>query len=143
VWPHQIAISTDDAVRGPAFLHFVRVERGVNAAEDHERPTRPCEVSDRIAAKRVGGVNANADHVSRVDAGRIERLERLVHDQRRAEACRRGRRQHIQPSRRDDGSSEREIAWIDEMDAHSIPQKAPAIFLPNRLKNPAVAVPAL
>ena len=75
--------------------------------------------SELVAAQRIAGVDADADDVARLHALQIERLERLVDDLRRAVAFRRRRREDVQPARRDDRRAERQVARIDEMDAHA------------------------
>ncbi len=59
---------------------FVRVERGVDPAEDDRRATFAREAADLIAAQRVRRVDADADDIARLDRVGHERLERLVHD---------------------------------------------------------------
>ena len=59
---------------------FVRIERGVDAAEDDERARCARQPANRVATQRVGGVDADADHVARPTVVEIERLEGLVDD---------------------------------------------------------------
>ena len=68
--PDDVAIALDDRVRGAVLARFVRVERGVNAAEDDRRATLAREAADLIAAQRVRGVDADADDIARFDLAR-------------------------------------------------------------------------
>ena len=97
---------------------FVGEERRVDAAEHDEGAPAPRETPDLVATQHIGGVNADADDITRPDAVQIERLERFVDDNRRAEAGRRRGGKHEEPARRDHRGSEREIAGIDEMYSH-------------------------
>src|SRR6185295_19707787 len=98
--------------------YFVWKERGVDAAEDHERAAGACHRRDRIAAKGVRGVDADADHVAGTDRVAVERVECFIDDVRRPEAIWSRGGEHVQPPRSDDGGPERHVAWIDEMYAH-------------------------
>ena len=93
-------------------------QRGVNAAVDHPGAPRPRHAPHFIAAQCVAGVNADADNVAACDALRLNLLQRFVDQHGIARNRRGGRRQHKQPSRRDDRRPERIVAWIDQMNAH-------------------------
>ena len=82
--PDQIPIAADDRVRLAMLPGFVRVERGVNPAEHHVSAAGSNETAQLIAADRIGGVDADADHVTCRDAVEIERLEGFVGDGRAA-----------------------------------------------------------
>ena len=73
--------------------HFVREERGVNAAEHDERATHAGASRHRVSTQGIGSMNADAHHVARIDLVRVERLQGLVDDNRCTEAGRRRCRQ--------------------------------------------------
>src|SRR6185369_10971033 len=77
-----------------------------------------------ISAKGVAGVNADADDIARSDEARIEGVERFVDDHWRSESIGRRGGEHVQPSRGDDRSTERQITRVYEMYSHVYrPQK--------------------
>src|SRR5262245_34394864 len=96
------------------FPRFIWVQRGMNAAVDYGCAAGACLPSDRITAKRIAGVNPDADDVAGLDVPGHERFERLVNDPRVTERVRRRRGEYVQPARRDYGDAEGHIAWIDE-----------------------------
>ncbi len=117
--PDMIAIACDHGMGGAALAGFVRKQRRVNAAKDDKRASLARELTERVATQGVGGVDANPHHIASVDPIGVERLECLVDDVRHAVFGWRGSGQHVEPSRRDDRRPERQIAWIDQMNAHS------------------------
>ena len=76
------------------------------------------QAADFVAAQGVAAVDADPDDVARRDGVDVEGLERFVGDDRVAVGRRRGRGQHIEPARGDDGHSEREMARIDQVNTH-------------------------
>ena len=58
-------------------------------------------------------MNAYADDIAGCNGAYIERLQRLVTQDGVAKFLRRGCGQNEQPARRDDGGTERGIAWVD------------------------------
>ena len=89
--PDEVAVALDDRVRAAELVRLLREERRVDAAVT--RPSRPrsrAELADLVAAQRVARVDADADDVAGAMIDGIERLERLVGDDRIAES--RGRR---------------------------------------------------
>ncbi len=103
-------------VRGP---RRGRASRGCR----RRRPSRPARgrAPDLVAAKRVGGVNADADDVARRDVLR----DHMFDASRRRGAARpigsRRRGKDVQPPRGDDGNAEGELARVHEMDGHRAP----------------------
>jgi hypothetical protein len=63
-------------------------------------------------------MNAHTHDVAGLDNAGIERLERLVRQDRGAEAGRRRRRQHVEPPRGDHADAEGDMTGIDEMHRH-------------------------
>ncbi len=74
---------------------LVGIERRMNPPEHHRRAALARETSKVIAAQRVGGMNANAHDVARLDTLQCEGFERFIDDHGRAIVRRRGRREHI------------------------------------------------
>jgi hypothetical protein len=101
-----------------ALAGFVREERGVHAAKDDVRASGARDLSDAVAPQRVAGVNADSDHVARLDRVFRNRLQCFVDEDRCPVThwCRRG--ENVLPARRDDGRPKRHVARIDEMNAH-------------------------
>jgi hypothetical protein len=63
-------------------VSFVRVQRGVNPAEHHERTGLPCGPAEFVAAERIARVDADADDVPLAERGEIERLQGFIGDDR-------------------------------------------------------------
>jgi hypothetical protein len=116
--PHAFAVSGDDRVRAAQVARLVRIQRGVDAAEDDHRTSGARSRPDLVAAKRVARMDADADHVSRLDRRGIERLEGLIGQKRNAVVRRRGGRQYIQPPRRDHADAERHVTRVDQVHPH-------------------------
>ena len=117
--PHQIAVALDHRVRSPELVRLFRVERRVDSAEDNPRAGLAGLVPDFVASQRVTGVDADPDHVARTDVRRIEDVERLVADDRIPVLARRGCGQDVQPAGGDDRHSERQVARINQVNAHA------------------------
>ena len=115
--PHHVAVALGDRVRAAELVRLLRVERGMNAAEHDPGAALAREPADFVAAQRVSGVDADADHVAGLDPLGVEHLQRFVSDDGVAEVSRRRSRQHVKPARRDDADAEREMAGIDEVNA--------------------------
>jgi hypothetical protein len=60
-------------------------------------------------------MDADANHIARLNGGRVELFQRFITDLRGAidGGCRRS--EHVEPPGRDNGSSEGDVAWINEM----------------------------
>ena len=71
-----------------------------------------------ISAQGVGGMNANADDVTRINTPQVEGLQRFIDDRRRTVLRRRRRREHIQPARRDHGRAKGNVRRVDDVYAH-------------------------
>jgi hypothetical protein len=96
----------------------------MNAAEDDSRSTFACLAADFVAAQRVEGVNADAHDVARRDRIEVDGIERFINHTRIAVLARRRRGKHVKPSWCDDRRAERDIAGIDEVDAHELRTKS-------------------
>jgi hypothetical protein len=90
----------------------------VDAAEHHPGAAFAREPPDLVASQGVSGMNADADDIARMNRRRVEYLECFIRDDWIPERSRRGGRQHVEPSRRDDANPEREMARIDQVDLH-------------------------
>ena len=157
----MIAVAAHRRMRLSALVAFVRKERGVDPAVDDQAPRARAMLPDLIAAQRVAGMDADADNVAGGNGVRIQRIQRLVDEDRLAIFGRRRRREDEQPSWRDHSRTEGDVTGIDQMYAHLQPrgkrkyrvtvrsearagvQKLPATFRPSREKKPAVATAAL
>ena len=80
--PDHVAVALDDRVRAAETVRLFRVQRGMDAAEDHRRPSGPRERADFVSAKRVAGVNAHAHDVAGLDRLEVEGLQGFVRDPR-------------------------------------------------------------
>ena len=69
-------------MRAAALEHFLGKQRRVDAAEDHVRAALARQPPDLVPAQRVARVNADPDDVSRFDLRGVERIERLVAEER-------------------------------------------------------------
>src|ERR1700693_3634098 len=102
------------------FMSFVRVKSCVNAAEYHIGAALACQLADFISTEGVGGVDADANNISSLNAGGGYGVESLVHQGCIPIRLRGGRCQHIQPARSYDRGTKRNFARIDEVNAHAI-----------------------
>ena len=103
-------------------VRFLGKQRGVNAAVDDPGAALARQLPDFVAAARIARVNADADDVAWLDGGGVDRIERLVNDDRVAPFGTGGGGEHIQPSRCDDRHAKRHVAGIQQVDAstHSV-----------------------
>ena len=85
---------------------FLRKERRVNAPE-YDPGAPPAHLaSDLVAAPRIPRVNADPDDIAGSNGAAVQRFERLVDNPRIAPARTGGRRQHVEPARRNHGDAE-------------------------------------
>jgi hypothetical protein len=106
-------------MRGPVLAHLVGEQGGVNAAEYHKRAARSGGSSDLIPAQRISSMDADSDDISNLNGVLVDRLERLVDEQRRAMTCGGRSGENVHPPWGDHGGAKRHIARIDEMNAHA------------------------
>ncbi len=99
--PDDVAVPFDDGVCAAQIERLVGVQRGVDAAEDHDRPSGSREGANLVSAKGIAGVNADADDIA--GSNRVDRkgLEGFVGDLRTPIRRRSRRREDEQPARRD------------------------------------------
>src|SRR5690242_10305507 len=88
----------------------------MDAAEYHIGATLACEASHGVTAQSIPRMDSDADDVAGRDALGDQTFKSFVTNYRIAKFdwCR--GRQHVQPTRRDDGGSECGIAGVDQMD---------------------------
>ena len=104
--PDDITVAFDDGMRAAETVRLFGIKRRVDAAEDHRRTSRPRDHADFVAAKRVAGVNADADDVARLHAAQIEGLEGFVCDLRATKRRRSRPGEDEQPPRGDHANAE-------------------------------------
>lgn len=110
--PDLIAIALDNSVGATKFDGLFRVQSRVNSAEDDVSSAVTGHSPNLVTAKRVRSMDAYANHVAGSNARRVNLDESLIHD-RRVSITLRGRSgENVEPTRSDDGSSERHITWI-------------------------------
>src|SRR6266498_2702496 len=63
-WPDDVAVTFDHGMGAAQAERLVGVERGVDAAEDHHRPSGPREGAEFVSAKCIAGVNTHADDIA-------------------------------------------------------------------------------
>jgi hypothetical protein len=90
----------------------------MDPAIDHPGAPRAGDPPNLVAAQRVAGVHADADHVARLDGFRVELLDRFVDQDRVAGRGRRGGGQHKEPARGDDGGAKSVVAGVDQVHTH-------------------------
>ena len=78
-------------------MAFIREQRGVNAAVHNPCAARAGLTADFVASPRITGVDADADDVALGDCGQVDRVERLVDDDRIAPLGTGRGRQHVKP----------------------------------------------
>ena len=111
--PRIIAIPRDDGVRRAELLGLLGKKRRVNAAE-HDGGTRgPGGVPYLVAAPGVARVDADPDDVAGADGRGVERLERLIHDDRVAALGWGGGGENVKPAWGNYAGAEGNVAGID------------------------------
>jgi hypothetical protein len=93
--PDDVSIAFYYCVSATEFVGFVGIERGVNSAEDDISAAFAGFFADLVSAKRVGGVDADADDVAGLDLLDVYSLEGFVDENGVAVASRRGGRQNV------------------------------------------------
>ena len=76
--PSNVAIPLDDGVRVSTLEAFLREEGGVDSAVDDGGSALTGDASHLIAAKRIAGVDADADNIADSYRFRVDLFERLV-----------------------------------------------------------------
>ena len=109
----------------------------MNAAEYHPRSTLPGETAHLVSSKCVGGMDADADCISRRNGFRKKCFESFIHDQRIAITFRGSGRQYIKPSWSNYACPKGNIAGVNQVNTHLIP------FLRSRSAYPKEKFPAL
>lgn len=100
------------------FDGFLGVEAGVNAAEHHVGSARTGYLPEFVSPQSIGGVNANTDHVARLNALGIDGSQRFIDQNRVAVGAGSCAGEHVEPSRSNDSGSEGHMAGIDQMNLH-------------------------
>src|SRR4026209_964444 len=90
----------------------------MNAAEHDGRTALPGFATDFVPSEGIACMDADPDDVASGDALVIDALGCLVDDFGVAVPARRGRREHVEPSRSDNCRTERHVARVDEVDGH-------------------------
>ena len=98
---------------------FFGIKSGVNSAKNYVGSALARQVPNFVAAQRIGGVNADADGVSGLNALRIHLAEGFIDKDRVAEALGSGAGENVLPARSDDCSPERHVARVDQMNVHA------------------------
>src|SRR4029077_8316543 len=99
---------------------FGGVKTGVNAAEHNVGAAFASDFPNFVTAPRIGGVDADTDNIPSLNVERVHCVQSFIDQAWVAKACRRGRRQNVQPARCNDSRTERNFARINEMNAHSV-----------------------
>jgi hypothetical protein len=76
--PSYVAVSTNHAVRRTSIESFLRVQRRVDAPEDHERAPLFYQTPDRIPPKSIPRMNADADDITGPNALYIQRFQGFI-----------------------------------------------------------------
>jgi hypothetical protein len=116
--PHHITIAPDDGVCASLVVCFLRIQGGVNSAENHIRTPVARDPPDLIPAQRIRRVNTDPNDIARFYLSRIERNERFVNQEWGSEAFRRRTGEHKKPTGRNYGGPERHLTRIKEMNPH-------------------------
>ena len=103
------------------FMSFVWIKGCVNATEYHTGAAFARQSADFVSPERIGGVDANTNHISGLNTGGIYGVEGFVHQRCIPISLRSGRCQHIQPARGYDCGTKGNFTGIDEVNAHAIP----------------------
>ena len=117
--PDDIAVPAHNSVCASERVGLGRIERGMNAAEDDVGAARTRELSDFVPAKRVPGMDPDADDIARSEQRGVKGIQCFISDGRLAKSGGRGAREHIQPPRRDHRRAEGHMTRVDEKHTHS------------------------
>ena len=80
--PDDVAVSLDHRMCPPDAVRFLRIECGVNSAEDDIGAALPSQSANLIPAQGIPRMDADADDISALDAAWIHRSECLIDDYR-------------------------------------------------------------
>ena len=78
--PYDIAIPLNHRVCAAEFLRLVGIKRGVDAAEYHPCSAFPRQATYLQPAECVGGMDADADDIARLDGLEMKLFQRLVNN---------------------------------------------------------------
>jgi hypothetical protein len=115
--PSDVSIALDNGMSGAQIESLLRVQTGMNAAEDDPSTLFSGDPSHLIPAQGIACVDSDSHNVAGLNASRIDLIESFVNDVRIAEGAWSGSREHIQPSRGDYRSSKRNVARVYEMNS--------------------------
>jgi hypothetical protein len=104
--PDHIAVPPNDGVGAPELVCFIRIQRRMYTAEDDDGSSGSRLGADLVTAKRVARVNPDADHVTRANIIKVERVERFVGNLRTPMGRRRRRGEDEEPAWCDDANPE-------------------------------------
>ena len=62
--PRLVAIAPDHRMRAAPFERFLRVQSGVNAAENHGRAAFARQAAKLVSAQSIAGVDSDPHHIT-------------------------------------------------------------------------------
>jgi len=89
--PDEVTVSLDHRMRPSNAVRLLRIECGVNSAEDDVGTALPCQSPNLISTQRIPRMDADADDISTLDAAWIHRTECFIDHYGVAERCSLGR----------------------------------------------------
>jgi hypothetical protein len=116
--PGYVSVAFDDTVGSAALERLFGEERGVDSAVDDPRAALASQFADLIAAQGVAGMDADADYISGLNGGGVERFQGFIDEDGVAAGPWRGRGQNKEPARGDNRGSKGVVAGIDQVNVH-------------------------
>ena len=110
--PNQIAVAANNRVSAANFMSFIRKKRGVNPSKNDPRTASARFSPNFVASKRVAGVQPNTNDIASLNGCRVNRLKRLIDDQRVSPHPRSSCGKNIQPPGSDNSHTKRHMAGI-------------------------------
>jgi len=107
-------------VRATQFMRLARVQGCVNPAEHDVCAAIASYFANLVTAKCVRRMDADANNISRLNVERIQGFQSFIDQAGIAKASGGRGRQNVEPARGYDSGTERNLAWINEMNMHSI-----------------------
>ncbi len=117
LFPNHVSVSVYDGVRSTELVCFLGEQAGVNTSEDNVSPPFPRQVADRVSSQCVGSVNTDPNNIAGLNGRRVERGERLIHENGVAILPRSSGGENKQPPWSDYSGTESGFARVYEMNA--------------------------
>src|SRR5712692_2767580 len=116
--PNDVSIPLYHRMSASELKRFLRVEAGVNAAEDYMRSALSGHAPYFVATQAIAAMDPDANHGARLKLRAVDLRQSFVAKYGVAIGTRSSSGNHVKPSGRYNSNTKRQVARIDEMHAH-------------------------